>query len=334
MCEKGWDFWMIQKADWSSIYANAADAALAAREAEWKAEQSATPDRCKHAILTNGDPVCVCPVCKSRRECSRAIGEFDTFWRHFADDSDLRSIRDQILKYLPKVTLENGTECREEVLRQPASKDPDAPAFREKWDNADEFQRYLATNFLEIECRIDGDPPEASVHWSDTDRRTRDFLEPLTVTPEVTTGAASMSRRAYAAEALRLLDEVRNLSQMMATAPAEDATSEQEQRWLLECFAEIAERAFNAGVLAQASAGKEMEPHTLRGMKTLGGSASGAEARRRQTRPETDAIVASIQNKISAGLSPTDAMRKTATEFPGKKLGSIKAAWYRNQQKK
>src|SRR5690606_20297022 len=119
---------------------------------------------------------------------------------HYADDNDLVSIRKRIMKDLPKVTLENGAESREEVLRPPVSKDPDAPAFRGSWQNADAFQRYLATMLPEIDYRIDGDPPEASTDWADTDRRARVFLEPLTDAPEVTKGTAGMSRRAYATE--------------------------------------------------------------------------------------------------------------------------------------
>ncbi|AUH33585.1 hypothetical protein [Paracoccus tegillarcae] len=305
---------MTHKAHWLSIYDEAVDAALAAREAEWRAKQSADLDRCK-------------------RECRRAIGEFDTFWRHFADESDLRSIRDKVLNDLPKVTLENGTECREETLRPPGSKDPDAPAFQEKWEDADEFRQYLATTLPEIECRVDGDPPEASVDWAETDRQVRVLLEPLTDASEVTTGTASMSRRSYAAEALRLLAEVRNLSQMMATAPAEDATSEEEQRWLLECFAEIAARAFNAGVLGRAAAGKAIEKDAKRGAATLRASNMGGDMTRGTTTPETDAKLEFMYEKLSQRLNPSAAARSAFKAGFGTSFEANRRLLYRHHRK-
>ncbi|MGA0613331.1 hypothetical protein [Paracoccus sp. KR1-242] len=248
---------------WLTLYQKASLAAEAAKKAE---TSPGAAGRCMAAAQVNGGPACVCPICKARRASGREIGQFDAFWRDQATPHDLADILERAQKDLI-VTLENGTETRVETLSPPASKTPDGQDFRLAWDNADEFQRYLAQWLPEIAARIDGDPPEASTDLADTVRRARDFLMPLTEAPEVTKGAAGMSRRAYSVAALRLLDEVENLSAAFASAPADDdgdEPPEHEQRWWRECFAEIAVRAFNAGMLARAAGGKEIEADALK----------------------------------------------------------------------
>jgi len=326
---------MKQTSTWLTLYQKASEAALAAREAE---SSPGAAGKCVAAAQVMGGPVCVCPACKARRMSGRATGDFDTFWRHSATDNDLLSILQRVRKDLPKVRLENGTESREEILRPPASKDPDGPAFREKWNNADEFQRYLAETLPEIEYRIDGNPPEASTDWADTDRRARDFLEPLIDAPEVTQGTAGMSRRVYATEALRLLDEVRSWSAMFASAlPDDDREAEQapehEQRWLRECFAEIAVRAFNAGVLSRAAGGKAIEGDALWGEKSRKWPSDGGAARALQTAPGTKAVLEFMAEKIAGGATKSAAAREAAKKGLGSSVDANRSIWYREREK-
>lgn len=332
---------------WLNLYENASEAALAAREAK---TSHGAAERCAAAAQVRGGPVCACPICKTKRACDRAIAKFDMFRLHQANEDELAVIRERMLKDLPRVTLENGIERREEILRPPASKDPDGPEFREKWDNADEFQRYLAQVLPEIDHRIDGDPPGASADWVDTARRARDFLAPLTGAPEVTKGAAGMSRRSYAVEALRLLEEIDRLSAMMARTPADDGEDpdaagypygdaddgkelEHEQRWLLECFAEIAVRAFNAGVLARAAAEKAIEADALRGAKVHGGAKMSAENRLGHTGAATKPTIDFMAKAISEGATISAAARMAVRNGLGRTAEANRKLWTRHRPK-
>lgn len=334
---------MSQAKTWLNVYKRASNAALAAREAE---QSPGAAERCIDGAPINPRPACVCPICTTRRACDRAIADFDTFRRHSADDNELVAIRERVLKDLPWVTLENGIEIRREALRPPTAKDPDGAEFKVAWGNADHFQRYLARVLPEIDYCIDGDPPEASADWTDTARRARDFLEPLTDAPEVTKGAASMSRRVYALEALRLLDEVDSRSTMMARAPANDGVDadgdddlggeeapEQEQRWLLECFAEIAVLAFNAGLLARAAGGKAVEVDALCGANSQRSRRLGAAVRAAQTESTTKAVLKFMIEKIAEGATQREAAEWAFKYGLGKSMVANRSIWNRHNSK-
>lgn len=315
---------------WKICYEKAAAAALDLRVASMRAKQSGTSS--DRRIANN-----------ERRKSDNAIADFNRYWRHYASEIEIREILARLQKDLPKIVLENGTERRVEFLSQPLSKDPDRGAFEPAWSDADDFQRYLANFRLEIEYVVHGGPPTAREEWAGRTVEARRVLRAFLEEPEMTGGAAALSRRSRASDALELLEEVDRLASMMSRAPYDDedleseskgsSPPEHEQRWLLECFADIAAHAYDAGRYLQAAIGKEIESHALRGMKTLAASKQSAQQQKGKIAPRSAKILEIMREKIANGASASAAAKFTFNAGLGTSVEANRKLWIRNKLK-
>jgi hypothetical protein len=167
-------------------------------------------------------------------------------WFHHTEERDqLIAFRDALVRDLPKVGRENGTERRiEPVLAK------EAPA---EWKGAASI-----LHDGELDAAIDGTPPTAVVLWDQERLRVTDVLERLAGEPEVTSGDATMSRSAHIATALEHLKEFDFAVGFMRSELLRVGDADDDMRWLNEMVAEIALPIFRAGIHAHAADGKAM----------------------------------------------------------------------------
>jgi hypothetical protein len=223
---------------------------------------------------------------------------------------DLRAILAAVRDLVPSVEDTNGVE----VLLRPARPDEIVEPNEQRAKAMREAAMVLELG--ELEALVEGDPKPASVTWAQTEGEARTELAGLRALPEETKGSAGLSRAAHADRAIDFLDDVRK-TRAIALG---DTQTEEERAWVIELIAEAAQAGYWACRHAQAAIGKAVEAHAVRGIKVRKGSSDGGQIRSRQRGPETDMVLAMME-QIRAD-NPNLSVARAAALAHAKGLGT------------
>lgn len=175
----------------------------------------------------------------------------DNWWRWEEDRAAVTEFRDRLKADVQKVTYQNGTESQEDII-DPSDASPE-------WKGAVEILL-----LGELDAYLDGDPEPVPVEWHMAEIEIRKALESYIASEEVTEGDDRLSRRSHAGMALGALAAIDAATAMMADEIDPDHSDPESRTWLLECFAEIAARGYEAGYHAKAADSKEHEAAALK----------------------------------------------------------------------
>ena len=252
-----------------------------------------------------------------------ALEQWDWFYgieRHIdCNDPDVRSelleILCKIQKLVGQTWDENGMQ---QVLRYKTSSEvhPDLKVLAE------------ILEIGELEFVISGEPEDDGKEWrnllADVESKLRNFIS----APEVTKGAAPLSRKAQAERALGFLGEIETNRQLLR----QQLNSDDVQVWFDEAVAAIALPAFLAGMHAMQADYKIIETDAVRGTKVAGGSSNAAHGTNQKFIAPREKRISRVR-ELTEHMTVAAAARQCAKERLGS-VGAIKKTWHRHKNKK
>lgn len=227
------------------------------------------------------------------------------------------ALLDALKRIVPTTTEVNGTETQTRY-RHPAELGPDPRAGAAK-----------ILLLGELEASVRAAPEDAGQNWHKLHDDVRSLMEALVGAPEVTKGAASLSRRQHARDALDLLDEIERNSRAMTLQL--DGT--EVRRWLTEVLADIAGLALRAGAMAQAAHGKLIESDAVRGAKVIAAASQGAERTRQNNSASNRERLKRMEELVDSGHSTARAAEIAHREGLGASLEANRKLWQRSRKK-
>ncbi len=244
----------------------------------------------------------------------------DDFWRHDASQAVCAEILAALRGMVPVVERTNGTERKLEHALP-----GEVPA------NLAGAAQILCLGELEATALGDAFNPTHLTQWNDLFPQVQKACAELASSPEVTDGAADMSRAHHATEASELLAEIPAILQaMLYSGDIEDEEPDELGPALQEHIATAVIYAFAAGRHFQLAVGKEHEPDTLRGRKVLKSARDGGAS--------TNSVHAAQREQRFARMAelvPRLGVSQAANICEREGLGGAKAIrsqWYRHQR--
>lgn len=229
----------------------------------------------------------------------------------------LRRMHALLKHYVPVELIKNGAEQQLAVIH------PDrAPGYLRGAARLLHDDEFLA--------RIEGEPQSEAELWRELRPKMQEVLAKLLSSAEVTDGDPRLSLRAHASTAATYLELMEFSSRFYASQQAH----QDDREWLSECFDEFAFAAFLAGYYTRAAQVKELEPHTVRGMKVIRGSQLSGEQAKARRSPTSKRVL-----QVMKQLIDDDWPVSTAALIAHKRgLGTSRAAnsklWYYHRSKK
>lgn len=175
------------------------------------------------------------------------------------DQNDaLKELLAELKRLVPTISVENGMErWHRHIVNGDDQK---------RWSGIEHLRGAAKILVMgELEAAVEGMPPEASQAWADYRSVIEEHLIEYMERPESTEGAAELSRRAHAQEAIGLLEQVDFAGRSMAA----EMESEEDRAWLHEVIGQVAHLAHVAGRHTQAAWGKEFEKHAKTRLKNI-----------------------------------------------------------------
>lgn len=191
----------------------------------------------------------------------------DAYWRH-APEAEAGDILEALQRAVGTKEITNGVEV-DTVYREPGDVAADLVGAAEILSEG------------ELEAYATGEEaflPPYLEQWRDLSREVLDLCKELEALPEVTKGAASMSRRHHAQQVPREFDAIGRILTAMLVADDDPDDDPDLGAALQEHMATVAVKAFIAGQHFRAALGKEHESDAVRGEKVAGGARNSAHA--------------------------------------------------------
>ncbi|MBV7396846.1 hypothetical protein [Mameliella sediminis] len=254
--------------------------------------------------------------------------DVDEWWRDHLrlapdDKAPLLALLRRLEEIVPTVRVENGEEANVRLIRQSDSAG--------HWKHREHLRgAAIILELGELAAAAEGPPPIASVGWAEHREEVEACLGDLIVWPEVTAGVDELSRRAHVDAALELLESLDFTTSLVT----EQMDTEEDRTWLSEIIAEVAFASFTAGRHVQAAWGKELEQFVPTGRKVRQAQTRGGDARRGQTKEQSQAVLKEIQRLVSEGHPAKRAAELAAQKGIGTSASANRQLHYRDQKRR
>ncbi|SMO69569.1 hypothetical protein [Paracoccus laeviglucosivorans] len=242
------------------------------------------------------------------------------FWRHHASQEVCAEILEALRHLVPVFERTNGTESRFEHAL-PREVPPDLAG----------AAQILCLGELEATALDDDFITTYLTQWNELFPQVQKSCAELAALPEVTDGAADMSRAHHAKKASELLAFIPAiLEAMLYPGDAEDEEPDELGTPLQEHVAMAAVYAFTAGRHFQLAIGKEHELDALRGGKVLKSARKAAEQTNALHAAQRERRLARMAELVPH-LGPSQAARNCEREGLGA-VSAILSQWHRHQK--